>query len=908
MPLQKNNKPLSYLIQSGKKFSFVLPPLVSVTILLLIYGAKGIYPFGQNTVLKNDLIQFHSPIQYYFFDVFHGKASLLYNFQSFGGMNFWGEYVTNLTSPFNLILLFFKRDQILYAGNILVLVKISLCSFTSFFFLRKIFPKISFFWSNLLSLSYAFSGYVLISYPILCWLDVVALFPLLALSLIHLAKNNKGTYYIITLSLMVILSWYLAFLVLLFILFSSYLYMKFYVPISERSKFIRLLGLSTIVSLLITLPITLPTLIQIQTTTRAASLYSILQSMQGTDVMAFFSKINYFFMTSLPVSFLLLMLAYPKKNKRLVFFLLSLLVLTVLPVLIEPINKMWHLGSYFGFFLRFGFIPIFLFINLSAYFLQSYIPTKEINKKPTWLLILIMLLIGSLLSLAMYAIIRYYPAINDQCSQVFIDFGTSRVLLYWFILFTWIYVNLWQFGNQTKQGKIFRSLLLFVFLIQLSISSVLFIGNTANQQPTNQEFKDLSILYKEFREEKDFFRFKDADTLFNSNYNWIAGVNSLSSFTSFGYGHSFQLMNKLGYSTARTRTMDRGGTLFSDFLYQVKYIIKQKATEDPSLILHRKKDRFFIYRSKYFTPLGLSVQNRDHLTDLPTTLHHFDLQNDIFTSLSGIKDNLFVTYPFSEIKKLDNHWCLQQSISIQNKRRLYLTQVIGDSFGVNQINQVSIVVNGQLLQTDVVNELLRNEAKPTNTINLYPSPFNNGFLDLGEFEHTTVTISLRFHDKIKENDYLIGSMDISLFDRYYQSRKNLPIDIEIKSNRVMLNAYSEEESRLLLLTLPFDKSWSITNQGKNVKPVVVFGTFLGIPLSKGDNNIKMTYSPFLLKESIFISLFALLFCLILYLLNIKKKYLTLRHRFDTFFSVIYYIILTGATILIFIIPFIISII
>ena len=61
-------------------------------------------------------------------------------------------------------------------------------------------------------------------------------------------------------------------------------------------------------------------------------------------------------------------------------FLVLIFALTSLPLIIEPINLMWHTGSYMSFPARYGFIPVFIGLLLAAKDLEKF---KEANaKKP----------------------------------------------------------------------------------------------------------------------------------------------------------------------------------------------------------------------------------------------------------------------------------------------------------------------------------------------------------------------------------------------------------------------------------------------------------------------------------------------------------------------------------------------
>ena len=84
---------------------FIAAPLL----LLLVYALRGVYPFGQGSVLALDLNAQY--IYYYeaFRDAILGNKSLLYSFSRTLGGEMIGLYAYYLASPFTFILLIFPK-------------------------------------------------------------------------------------------------------------------------------------------------------------------------------------------------------------------------------------------------------------------------------------------------------------------------------------------------------------------------------------------------------------------------------------------------------------------------------------------------------------------------------------------------------------------------------------------------------------------------------------------------------------------------------------------------------------------------------------------------------------------------------------------------------------------------------
>ena len=77
------------------------------------------------------------PLLLNFKDILTGHGSVLYSLQNAGGMNFLGVFFFFLASPVSLRTLFVDKSDLLLFMNILVLLKLCTCAFTTtLYFIR----------------------------------------------------------------------------------------------------------------------------------------------------------------------------------------------------------------------------------------------------------------------------------------------------------------------------------------------------------------------------------------------------------------------------------------------------------------------------------------------------------------------------------------------------------------------------------------------------------------------------------------------------------------------------------------------------------------------------------------------------------------------------------------------------
>ena len=160
-----------------------ISPLISCFAVLIIFSIlfkiNGIYPFGNLSISWCDMDQQTIPLLCVFKDVLSGKSDFWLSLENAGGMNFYGVYFFNLSSPFTYLILFYDKVEIPLAVNLMVILKLAFSALTFSIWLKRISERANPVAIISLSLLYAFSGYTMMYYQILSWLDTVYLFPIL---------------------------------------------------------------------------------------------------------------------------------------------------------------------------------------------------------------------------------------------------------------------------------------------------------------------------------------------------------------------------------------------------------------------------------------------------------------------------------------------------------------------------------------------------------------------------------------------------------------------------------------------------------------------------------------------------------------------------------------------------------
>ena len=73
--------------------------LVVTVIFAIVFAVNKIYPFGSYSISWCDMDQQTIPLLCEFKDVLLGKSDFWFSLKNAGGMNFYGVYLFNLSSP-----------------------------------------------------------------------------------------------------------------------------------------------------------------------------------------------------------------------------------------------------------------------------------------------------------------------------------------------------------------------------------------------------------------------------------------------------------------------------------------------------------------------------------------------------------------------------------------------------------------------------------------------------------------------------------------------------------------------------------------------------------------------------------------------------------------------------------------
>lgn len=183
-------------------------------IIWALFFVMGYVPFGNKSLTSMDADYQYLDLFAYLKDVLSGKNSVSYSFSKTMGGPCIGIFSYYLASPFNLLVVFFKKSGLMLFFHVVVTLKLMCAAVTCVYFLNKRFELSG---RNeivrntvvvILSVSYALCQYSIAQASNIMWLDGVYMLPLMMLGVYRLVRYKKCSYLAVTVGLSVLFNWY----------------------------------------------------------------------------------------------------------------------------------------------------------------------------------------------------------------------------------------------------------------------------------------------------------------------------------------------------------------------------------------------------------------------------------------------------------------------------------------------------------------------------------------------------------------------------------------------------------------------------------------------------------------------------------------------------------------------------
>ena len=822
----------------------VIAAMVMV-VMFAAYAVNGIYPFGNKSIARADMVQQSIPAGvYYVWDILHGRVSPYFSWNSGLGMNISGAVSLGaFLSPLNLLLFLSPRSYLCYFVNILIVLKMIGLACAMYFYLRKykvdrIIPIIG-------GVLYAFSAATLIHYQITLVMEAAFLFPLVMIGLDRMYHNRGCAFFITSFALCMIGNVYTACIILAYVLFSSGIrtyFSKDLAPV-EKKRWILRLGLSVLAGFLLSAVCSIPALYGIQEAPRSAKgslLDTYLTALQEKWYQNDWRYVERMCVNlALPFACMTgcLFSGRMRPGKMLKRYKAQLLLLfgMFLSAFVPSIELLWHGGSCAGWPIRFFFIISFVCIDFAVLLWQDQESIRKKSPAPRTDKAVLGCACVAVSILASLIFVKVYHAYTG--TEAYNTWEDGLICLMIEAVFLVIYlIHLKVYRDKS-------AILVFLCAELVATSVVCFSPNKdimGAYDPIQLEAAN-NVTRSMKTEIKDFDRIKNTDYKVDLiEYSLIMGEESVSNFWHVINQSLQSNFGSLGYATNWTQMLDTGGTIFTDTLLHLQYNLSGRSLPEQMYTLCEqtkgyKDEEIGLYQNKLEMPFAIQTDT----DELNTDGEYFSTQNSLFRAVTGSQEDL-IADASADISNLT--W---QGSTGKGKKVLYF-------YGTNGTDQtVEINVNGSPVYIPTA----------TSTENTqYPADFGNGLVCLGCFEDETVTVV--FNSSADSSAFHLGWLD---YDKLSQAVEDINaqnpeiVSLKQKNNGLRMTLKNVTKKNIFL-PVSYDEGWVCKVNGENVQLKSVDG-MVSVPAAEGTNDIVLKYSPKGRTQGMILSIITLFVCL-----------------------------------------------
>lgn len=830
---------------------YAIPGLITCAVIVFIYVFKGIWPFGANRIDYFDNMQQVAPLYAHLWDWMHGKASLWFDWYTGFGTNVsMSISAFSMLSPFNLLLYLFPRTLILESISILTLVKMIFMAVAMYAYINKKYNSLSYNMKVAFSLMYTFCGYtVLYGSCFTPWMDIVALFPLLMLAYENMMQTGKKLFYIIMVAIVFIINYYLGAMSLVYIFLISGAYVLLMSKKEKIKEHAWNLGIGTVAGLGLSCFVLVPVMMQLSGSQRGGSGQGIVSQYIGwiksaiisDGQMAAFQRWMMLYGMAFAAAVIIMGLKKFKEEKNTIRYMISLLLISLLPIVVEGINLMWHFGSYNGYTLRNGYIVAFTLITVAAYFAQRMFEEVTADKKQ-----LVKQLVIFVVAAAVYAVIYNIIPSND-------------IILAAFILFIAIFIAAFIFYNKKlkKDGIGFDfNTIIAIVAIEVFIGAYSLIGPPKFYEYEPYQYGDYVQAANEVKDSLDIEesvtdRIVNPDISLNANYPLILRRSAMSSFTAALQSDTQSYSKKFGYSKYFLWLLDSGGTVFTNSLFHVTQAVNVNELDSQMYTSVRSDGDYTLYDANYKLPFAMSVNK--NITRQDFSGNWEDLHNIFYKALTN--DTQDIVNGMSYTKK-ESSVIREYNVRADGKQAVYINIVDVNNRNTDAnaswlISSMHIYVNGEAVLVPTLGDV-KNTA--------YFTDYNNNLVYLGTFENENFTIRVEYDDPwyLKVSEVSFAGLDMDKMQSLVDKHADDYCETSYTSDSLTVKLNGSGVNNMALIPVVYSDNWNVKVNGKKVKAKSVCGLFTGVDIHAGENVIEMTFEPKGKKAGMLISLATLI--------------------------------------------------
>lgn len=807
-----------------RKTTYLLSFLVPIFLMLLIFCAKEIFPFGDRSFLRTDLYHQYAPFTKAMRRLLREGGSFFYTWESGLGTNFLSEYGYYLASPTNWLLILIPESLVIEFISYMVILKIGLCGLSMSFYLTKHNQKTDFA-IVLFSIFYALSGYISAYSWNIMWLDSIIMFPIVIWAVERLVKEDKCFLYTFTLAFSILTNYYISIMFCLFL--PIYFIVQLLLLDTEKLREYKIPAQTVqlykwpnywkkifnfcLFSLLaggLAAIILVPVFKALFTTASSSGNFQI-----DADYEPFFSmfdilsrhlmltdthqKLDHWPNIYCGVAIFLMLPLYAMnrniraREKALYFGLIFFFLISFNQEILEFI---WHgLHKPNSLPARQSFIYIFILLCMSY---QGWLWLKSATRGQ---------LLGAIAFSIGFAILAEKLVTQEELHWYSYYVSILFFILYGALCYLYIY-----YKSRRDWYTTFALAALCIVMIESCINMAVTSVTTVSRSVYSKYDEDFTAVLEKAEEAEgdNFYRVERVDRRTKNDGAWY-DYNSASIFSSAANASLTDLYKKLGMEGSTNSYCTTGSTWLTDMLLNIQYTLSATpitTVNEDMLTLFAEKENGYLYKNNYNLSLGfMAPLNLDSMWSAASS-NPIDNQNELVRDIIGI--NLF-----TKINSIGSN--TTSSITVDEAGYIYVY--------INKSSKAKTI--------SVSSDTFSKEFENVNRGYI----LNLGWHEVGD----VIELSCEEEGPMYVNAY---RMDLAAFHEVYESLSQTLMVVDSYDNTTV-NAHIEiSQPGLLLTSIPADEGWTVLVNNEKVTYTEFGDALIALPLyQSGYYDIQFQY-------------------------------------------------------------------
>ena len=692
------------------------------------------------------------------------------------------------------------------------------------------------------------------------WLDSVALFPLIALGIEKLVKEDKHLFYSITLAIVIIVNFYIAFIICIFaslyflvILFSNYDWKHDKkVMISRFIKFAIVSIIGGGISMFLTIPTALA-LGQTATSNTGFPRFEIYQNVYQLItnhfigarpvVLARNEDLPNVYSGVLAVMLAPLYFANKRVNKKEKIGMAALLIFMLLCSCIKPLDYLIH-GAHFPSNLPHRYTFIYSFIMLRLAFVAFW----DIKNTKLDILNYAFIIYTCIILLTEFVLA---PNISD-IDRV-LDNGDIVINIVAMICYI-ILLNIYKGTESTGYATVFT--VFFVFAVaEAMFSSYVGLDRTTSRDSYVKYIPatDEAVAKLNEKENSNFYRteFRRFTTI---NDAALYHYRGFSQFSSLAPGGISDFIGSLGIAATGNSYRYYDPTALVDALFDVKYVMNKADDSGNGEIKNERYhkidqiDNVWVYQNDRVLPLGFmpdsKIKNWETKDSTP-----FAVQNQFINDAAGVSGEMFTDVPITSLNKTfmntrDEEGNNTFKYTLTEPANLSLEPTVTAEIVSDKDQYLFVYVDaGNAKRVKYVT----NTANEDRELSAGKSLFDVGHVSKGE--KITVSFALTNKGEFEKTYRKDGTVKIyaasyndSVFQQAYDKLNQHTFNITDFKDTDITGTINAVEDGVMFTSIPYVDGWHVFVDGKAVDKVDIGNRgVIGVDITKGEHTVEFKF-------------------------------------------------------------------